>query len=217
MQAEFTKNTDGKVPVHRIPFLVDVPDGPVDGSPPESTWRVGFLGRHTALKGGDVLIDAAARLGHLARPLEVWFMGDGPARAEWEKRADAVANDRVRFRFWRHGESTRAFLSQIHLLAVPSLWPEPFGRVGVEAAACGVPSVAFAVGGIPDWLKHLENGVQVPLSGDPAESLAHGIQTALEGGNYEGLARNAREMPGRYTKAKHLAALVPLLESTLTR
>ncbi len=216
MQAEFQKNTEGRTPVHRIPFLVDVAPG-AEGTPPESTWRVGFLGRHTALKGGDVLIAAAVQLERLGRPLEVWFMGEGPERDAWEKLAVGAETDRVRFRFWNHGDNTKPFLSQIHLLAVPSLWPEPFGRVGVEAAACGVPSVAFAVGGIPEWLQHLENGVQVPLSSDPAGSLANGIQTALEGGNYAGLAHNARQTPGRYTKEKHLAALLPLLENCLTQ
>ncbi|HUT33824.1 MAG TPA: glycosyltransferase family 4 protein [Planctomycetota bacterium] len=32
----------------------------------------------------------------------------------------------------------------------PSIWPEPFGRVFVEAGACGVPAVASRRGGIPE-------------------------------------------------------------------
>ncbi|MBW2194208.1 MAG: glycosyltransferase [Deltaproteobacteria bacterium] len=36
------------------------------------------------------------------------------------------------------------------LLIGPSIWPEPFGRVFVEAAASGIPSVASARGGIPE-------------------------------------------------------------------
>ena len=37
---------------------------------------------------------------------------------------------------------------------VPSLWPEPFGLIGPEAFACGVPVVGSGCGGMADWLKH---------------------------------------------------------------
>jgi glycosyltransferase involved in cell wall biosynthesis len=35
-------------------------------------------------------------------------------------------------------------------LLIPSIWPEPFGRVAVEAAFRGVPSVASRIGGLPE-------------------------------------------------------------------
>ena len=48
------------------------------------------------------------------------------------------------------------------LLVVPSVWPEPFGSVGMAAARCGVPAAAFAVGGIPQWLHDGVNGHLAP-------------------------------------------------------
>lgn len=56
------------------------------------------------------------------------------------------------------------------IFVTPSLWQEPFGMVSLESQACGVPVVAFAVGGIPDLVQHEVNGLLVP-PGD-ADALA---------------------------------------------
>ena len=60
------------------------------------------------------------------------------------------------------------------LVAVPSLWPEPFGLVGLDAAALGRPAIAFDVGGIGEWLTDGVNGKLVePAAGE--EGLARRI------------------------------------------
>jgi len=45
---------------------------------------------------------------------------------------------------------------------MPSLWPEPFGLVGIEGFACGRPAVASATGGVGDWLQDGVGGLSVP-------------------------------------------------------
>ena len=61
------------------------------------------------------------------------------------------------------------------VVVMPSLWPEPFGLVGLEANRRGVPVVAFATGGIPEWLHDGVNGCLAP--GDPPT--ADGLADAL--------------------------------------
>ena len=52
------------------------------------------------------------------------------------------------------------------LLVVATKTPEAFGRVIIEAGACGVPVVATRVGGIVDILGEGKEGLLVP-PGDP--------------------------------------------------
>ena len=44
---------------------------------------------------------------------------------------------------------------------VPSVWPEPFPQVAIEAMACGKPVIASAVGGMGDMVIDGESGLLV--------------------------------------------------------
>ena len=64
----------------------------------------------------------------------------------------------IEFAGWQDETGRARLLADADALVVPSIWPEPFGLVGLEAAAAGVPAIAFRVGGIPEWLHDGENG-----------------------------------------------------------
>ena len=141
--------------------------------------RVLWLGRATELKGGDHVIDALPEAAdRLGRPLSLTVAGDGPALDNW--RALALRRGvAAEFIGWVDSERRLELLRSVDLLAVPSLWPEPFGLVGIEAGCVGLPSVGYAVGGIPDWLVSGETGELAP--GDPPTTagLAAAIVRAL--------------------------------------
>jgi glycosyltransferase involved in cell wall biosynthesis len=185
-------------------------------SVPLSSWRLLFLGRMDRLKGGRLLLDALpTAAAALDRPLHVTFTGDGPDRADWEQRAARVSGPRVSVRFtgWLGGDVADQLLAGQDLLVVPSVWPEPFGAVGVEAGRHGVPAVAFAVGGIRDWLTDGINGHLAP--GDPPTPA--GLATAIvrclrDPAHHAGLRDGTRAAAGRFDMARHLASLLPILE-----
>jgi glycosyltransferase involved in cell wall biosynthesis len=144
-----------------------------------ATPSVAFFGRMTTLKGGDLLIRAAADASlRIGRSIRLTLVGDGPQRFTWEALARRLGV-RCRFAGWQQGEHRWEWLRGVHLLAVPSTWPEPFGLVGLEAATFGVPAIAFNVGGVREWLRPGENGYLV--DGDPprASAFADGLVTAF--------------------------------------
>jgi glycosyltransferase involved in cell wall biosynthesis len=183
---------------------------------PPTSWRVLFCGRMDRLKGAHVLLRAAAELPRrLGRSVHLTFAGDGPERAALEDLARAHSPGlHVAFLGWVGQERLSELLRETHLLAVPSLWPEPFGLVGLEAALYGVPAVAFAVGGIPEWLHDGVNGCLALGAPATAEGLAGAAVSCLgDLDRYARLRRGAWAEAQRYRPADHVAALSPILEN----
>ena len=62
---------------------------------------------------------------------------------------------------WPHRLAIEALRRSLFTVA-PSLWPEPFGIVALEAAAAGKPTVASDIGGLRDIVVDGETGLLVP-------------------------------------------------------
>jgi glycosyltransferase involved in cell wall biosynthesis len=174
------------------------------------TGRILFAGRFTAVKGGDLLVEAAkAAAAGLGRTLAVVFAGNGPEEQRWKALAARVGVA-AEFHGWCAPERLAQLRTGADLLAVPSLWPEPFGLVGIEAGCEGLPAVGFAVGGIPDWLVGGESGELAPSL--TAAGLAAAIVRALtDPDHHHRLRLGAWEMARRFTLEKHLSIVEPAL------
>jgi glycosyltransferase involved in cell wall biosynthesis len=196
--------------------LVPLPSTGLAGARPPATkvpkGRICFLGRLMDVKGVGYLLQAMRPAAKgLGRRLTVTIAGDGPDRASLQELATRLGVD-AEFTGWVSTEQRLNLLAQADLLAVPSLWPEPFGLVGIEAGCVGVPAVGYAVGGIPDWLIPGVSGELAP--GDPptVAGLADALVRALtDHGHYSKLAQGAWEMAREYSLAHHMAVLEPIL------
>ena len=151
MQAEYTRH--GVPPDRVIAALLFPTTSNEDGARPRPVKAtVLFAGRMTDLKGPGVLVDAMAIAAKASsRPLKLVMAGDGPQRAGLVGRARALGVD-ASFPGWVSGAELKRLFREATVVAIPSLWPEPFGLVGLEAALHGVPAVAFDSGGIGEWL-----------------------------------------------------------------
>jgi glycosyltransferase involved in cell wall biosynthesis len=96
-------------------------------------------------------------------PFECLIIGEGSHRAYCERRCRNLGlENRVRFTGFIPQHELKKYYPECSVLAMSSVWPEPFGMVGPEAMRFGIPVVAFDVGGIREWLKDGFNGYLVP-------------------------------------------------------
>lgn len=113
---------------------------------------VGFVGRLVAEKGADLLLRAAA---DLPEGVRVLIVGDGPERRSLARLAAELGiSERVEFVGSVPGQRVPELLRGMNVLVLPSRtrsnWKEQFGRILVEAMACGVPVIGSDSGEIPN-------------------------------------------------------------------
>ena len=213
MREEFRRHQVANERLHLVTFPIDAP---AEQSPPAGTHaysrRIATVGRLTDLKGAHYLIQALPEASRqLGFTLSLDLLGTGPD----ERRLKALAHRlgvAATFHGWVDRERRDTLLRGADLLAVPSVWPEPFGLVGVEAGRLGLPAVGFAVGGIPDWLIPGKTGELAP--GDPpaVAGLADAIVRALRDPvHHARLRRGAWDHARAFTMAAHLDRLEPIL------
>jgi glycosyltransferase involved in cell wall biosynthesis len=141
--------------LHVVPSFVEPPTDLV--SLPTAR-RVFFLGRLVPYKGVDVLIRALKRVPDAT--LEICGDGwSGPSLRRHVSRAGM--QDQVSFLGYQDTSLLREMFDRSACVAVPSLWPEPFGQVGIEAMARARPVIASDTGGIREWLRDRETGYLV--------------------------------------------------------
>lgn len=143
---------------------------------------VGYLGRLTEEKGLEDLMAAMDALWARGAEASLMLVGAGPMA----ERLRAWGRSRPAGHVVLTGPvahaAAPAYLNAFDLLALPSRtrpgWKEQFGRVLIEAAACGVPVVGSDSGNIPALITELSAGVVVPER-DPA-ALADALQKLID-------------------------------------
>jgi len=134
-----------------------------------------FVGQVIRGKGVDLLLRALSKV---RAPFEAHILGDGNHRPYCERLSKRLGLDKkVHFHGFVPAEQLKNYFLEATMLAVSSVWPEPFGLVGREAMFHGLPVVGFDAGGIREWLLDGENGFLVPWS--DTDSMAMRIDQLL--------------------------------------
>ena len=177
---------------------------------PQNKTVIGFgaaydIDNPKSMKGSYYLIEALQKLNNPEKYFLVIF---GPA--------SSVFTSKVSLSFFASGYlANPAILASIYSLCDifvnPSLI-ESFGLTCLESIFCGVPVVAFDVGGTSDIVVHKETGYLA--SPYKAEELAHGIEWCVENGLL--LSRNCLEKAVRdFDEKETVEKMIRIYESAL--
>lgn len=176
---------------------------------------VGYLGRLVEEKGIRVMLRA---LEQVEQPWRLLLVGDGPLNADVRSWAEGYPGrvalmDRV-----KHSEVAR-YLNAMDLLVAPSLtaphWREQFGRMLVEAFACGSPVIGSDSGEIPFVIG--DAGIVTP-EGDH-KALAGAVTRLLTDDKLRGELREAglRRAESRYTWERIATNTLEFFDSIVDR
>lgn len=136
------------------------------------------IGRFVHDKGFDLGIAAFAAVAQGFPEARLIIAGDGPLRADLAAQAAAAGlGDRVQFPGWIDASEVARLLGSVDILLIPSR-REGLPLIAVQAAQMETPTIATAVGGLPEVVDDGVTGVLV-ASQDPT-ALAQAIAALLQ-------------------------------------
>lgn len=151
--------------VHKLPAFIQTNEGR-HVFMPDGVLRILFLGQLIRGKGADLMLKALAKL---KIPFSCTIAGDGNDRCMLENLVELYElSDKVKFTGFV--ADPEKLWQDCDVFCFPIRWQEPFGLVGLEAMAHGIPIVAFDRGGVREWLQEAQCGFAVPGDGNLAHS-----------------------------------------------
>lgn len=122
-----------------------------------SPLRIGFAGRCVPNKGLDLLLDAAEPLlrDEIVQ-ITAWGIDESPFGRSLRSRMLALGNSTSIEPFRNDIEN---LFKSVDVIVVPSRYPEPMGRMAIEAMAGGLPVIVADHGGLPEVVKHKQTGL----------------------------------------------------------
>jgi len=195
-----------------IPYFTYLPDSEAPNSVVQEA-HILSLGRIVHEKGMHHLLRAFSKA---AERSSLTIVGDGPALPSLKKLAETLGiSSRLHLPGWLPHDKLDILYRRCSMVIVPSVWPEPFGIVGIEAMAHAKPVIAFDVGGISEWLTNGRTGFLVKpkdeedllekivfLLDHPESALAMGLE-------------GKKEVESRFTPDIHLKSLLSVFEKAI--
>lgn len=216
--SQFMKDTCVRfgVPAEKIVVIPHaVPQPPALAAPSAMTLPetyVLYAGRLSPEKGVQTLLEAVPLL---PAAVQVVIAGDGPERPRLDRYvAEHGLAERVQFTGNLDDAPLDYAMRNARALVIPSVWPEVFGYVALEAFARGTAVVAARTGGLTELIKNGENGYLF----DPgnASDLADKVQKLLQkDGRHQGSSMDKKME--NYAEVSHISAINKIYRATVDK
>ena len=115
-----------------------------------------YFGRISMEKGIDLLIDAFCNLNH--KKIKLIIVGDGPIRAEMERKVEKLNNKNIKFTGYLSRSKLKKIIQNALAIILPSQWYENAPMSVLEAFAYGKPVIGAKIGGITEMIDEEING-----------------------------------------------------------
>jgi glycosyltransferase involved in cell wall biosynthesis len=170
-----------------------------------------FVGRLSRNKGVATLLQAWRSLPGI--PLKI--IGEGPLGQDMRSQAQDWRLSQVEFTGRLAPKAVLLLLKQAQFLVFPSQWYETFGRVAVEAFACGVPVIAAQIGAVAEVVQDQVTGLH--FTPGNSEDLAAKVEWAwIHPEEMQKMGRQARrEYEEKYTAEKNYERLMEIYRQAL--
>jgi glycosyltransferase involved in cell wall biosynthesis len=121
-----------------------------------------YVGQIAAIKGLEILVEAAAQLVKRGKEFELWLAGASSwGQNDFENQlSEKIVKLKLEGIVKKFGyvEDIDSLFQNASIHVAPSICQEALGNVVLEAKQSGVPSVVFPDGGLPELIEHRVDG-----------------------------------------------------------
>ncbi|MFA5359349.1 MAG: glycosyltransferase [Patescibacteria group bacterium] len=171
-----------------------------------------YYGRLSEEKGIEVLAKAMALIN---KNIKLKIIGEGP---DFNKIRNLIKKlnltDRIEMLGAKYGQELNNYVANSKAVIVPSIWPENFPYVVLEAMSAGKPVIASAIGGLKEMITDGENGFLFK-AGD-VKSLALAIDK-LYNADQEKLSSFALLSSKNYQAENHLTKIIEIYQQLIDK
>jgi glycosyltransferase involved in cell wall biosynthesis len=180
----------------------------------DQTKKILYVGRLSRTKGIHYLIEAAKYLISKQQDVLIEIAGSGQDEEYIKSRVPDELKNFFKFYGWLNREEINELMLKSYIVVFPSIYPEAFGIVGIEAMMRGKPVVGFDVGGVCTWLKDGITGfvAKVKNSSDLSDKILKLIEDKKL---YQDFSRKSRQIALKdFSPNVHIERLIQLYNNT---